>query len=367
MRLLSDVFQPLGKTARSPFREENRAALVPGQFWLGKLTDPALGIGDEVVVVVKSFSPQPYLEIQCHGGLQVIALLEELFSKMGVQVCTWKQFLRRTGHDALQVAALEALSQAATLRTAAILLDQYQGAFAAAVRSILATLQQEKRDQAAKELWELARWTHLGRHLNHTWRVVVFGAPNVGKSSLVNRLAGYQRCVVSPTPGTTRDLVTTRIAIDGWPVELIDTAGMHDQADTLEAKGIQLAQAAAANADLRLWVLDASTAPVEPNSLMEYQIVINKTDLPAAWDLSQFARAPRVSAETGAGLDDLVNKLSRWLIGDIPGPGQAVPFTPALCDAVSNAQEAFRIDDWANVQGLLSSALHYEFPAQDVK
>jgi tRNA modification GTPase len=66
----------------------------------------------------------------------------------------------------------------------------------------------------------------LGRHLTRPWRVVVAGAPNVGKSSLINALAGFTRTVVTAVPGTTRDVVATAAAIDGWPVELIDTAGL---------------------------------------------------------------------------------------------------------------------------------------------
>ena len=104
----------------------------------------------------------------------------------------------------------------------------------------------------------LARYAPLGRRLTAPWRVVVAGPPNVGKSSLVNALAGYQRSIVAPTPGTTRDVVTTRLAIDGWPVELADTAGVREATDALETQGVRLAREATAAADLCLWVLDAS-------------------------------------------------------------------------------------------------------------
>src|SRR5439155_711085 len=118
------------------------------------------------------------------------------------------------------------------------------------------------RPNRVRILKELKSRTRLGRHLTNPWRVVVAGAPNVGKSSLVNALAGYARCVVSPTPGTTRDVVSTLIAVDGWPIELLDTAGLRLPGENLEQQGIALARAAVESADLCLWVIDASASPI---------------------------------------------------------------------------------------------------------
>src|SRR5205085_10015517 len=106
--------------------------------------------------------------------------------------------------------ALEPLTRATTVRTASILLDQYHGAFTRAVEAALAE---------PAHVAEFARYAPLGRHLVAPWTVAVVGPPNVGKSSLVNALAGYQRAVVSDMPGTTRDVVRTLVALDGWPVE----------------------------------------------------------------------------------------------------------------------------------------------------
>jgi tRNA modification GTPase len=167
--------------------------------------------------------------------------------------------------------------------------------------------------------------------------VAVAGAPNVGKSSLVNALAGYQRSVVAATPGTTRDVVTTLIAVDGWPVELADTAGLRDQADSLEGQGIRKARETASAADLCLWVLDAAAEPIWLDPKATARLVVNKVDLAPAWDLDRAGDAVRVSARTGAGLAGLCAALARWLVPQSPAAGAAVPFTASIADRVQEA------------------------------
>src|SRR5262249_37691339 len=147
--------------------------------------------------------------------------------------------------------------------------------------NILACLERADHETAARLLSRLAQTQRLGRHLVGPFRAVFAGAPNVGKSSLVNALAGYTRSVVSPIPGTTRDVVTTRIALEGWPVELIDTAGLPPTPDTLEQAGMARAHAALRQADPRLWVLDASGPPLLPAADIAWSgMIVNKVDLP---------------------------------------------------------------------------------------
>src|SRR5205085_4352386 len=146
------------------------------------------------------------------------------------------------------------LERATTVRTASILLDQYHGAFDGAVADVLAAIDRGDADAARRLLEDLAAVGPVGRHLVEPWTVVVAGAPNVGKSSLVNALAGYQRSVVSEVAGTTRDVVTTTVAFDGWPVELADTAGLRRAAESLEAAGVELARRFLEGADLVVWV-----------------------------------------------------------------------------------------------------------------
>jgi tRNA modification GTPase len=194
--------------------------------------------------------------------------------------------------------------------------------------------------------------------------VTVAGAPNVGKSSLVNALAGYQRSIVAPTPGTTRDVVTVNLAVDGWPLELSDTAGLRTAGESLEVAGIQRARAAAAGADLCLWVLDASAEPVWPDAgAGAVRLVVNKVDLPPAWDLNQAEGAVRVSAQTGDGLPELCAALSGWLVPDVPPEGTAVPFTGSLCDGIDHTRQMIAAGKIETVRGLVQK-IREESPGQ---
>src|SRR5205823_981941 len=148
---------------------------------------------------------------------------------------------------------------------------------------------------------------------------------NVGKSSLINRLVGYPRCVVTPIAGTTRDLVSTPIAIDGWPVELIDTAGQRTFDDQIEQAGVALASEIGRTADLTLWLLDATRDHSDAVTPVKgYLLVRNKIDLAPAQHPND-ATIP-ISALTGQGLDELLAAISRRFVPHRPDAGAAVPF-----------------------------------------
>jgi tRNA modification GTPase len=328
---------------------------VAGRFWLGRLGSE---VADEVVIAVKRTEPMPLLEVHGHGGREVVRFLLDHLREQGVQIGGWGDFVRKTDAEALSAAAAIALAQTATLRTAGILLDQQQGALARALDAILAALDLGDSTEAGEGLARLIRYASVGQHLTRPWRVTVAGAPNVGKSSLVNALAGYQRSIVAATPGTTRDVVTTRLALEGWLIELADTAGLRVEAADLEEAGIVRAREAAAEADLCLWVLDSSASPVWPDERSPALLyVINKSDLPLCWDLEDDAGMLRVSARTGAGLPELCSAIVARLVPDPPPPGAAVPFTPHLAQKIGEAHRALAAGDAAEARRIISSVI----------
>jgi tRNA modification GTPase len=316
--IVRELFQPIRGIELSECPQ-------PGRFLLGRLGGTQ---GEEAVLAVRSAEPA-ILELHVHGGHEVIRYLLELFATHGIEPVTCQTILQRCESDPFRAKAADVLAWTTTTRTAGIALDQYQGAFAAILRQAEALIATGKRDRARDLIQEVLRYADVGRHLTNPWRVVIAGAPNVGKSSLVNELAGYQRSVVSPVPGTTRDVVSANLAIDGWPVEVMDTAGLRAGSASIERLGIEQASAAAANADLVVWLVDASREPIWPEGalqgLPQLRIVVNKIDLPPVWDLELESDSLHISAATGQGVSDLVNALGTWLVGDPPPVGVAVP------------------------------------------
>jgi tRNA modification GTPase len=328
-----ELFKPVAEGATLPERPPL------DRVWHGQFGGPT---GDVVVLTAKRWEPVPWVELHCHGGSAVVRWVAELLTQQGLTIADWPAARRQVGESSLSTLAAVELTRAPTRRTAAILLDQCHGALEHAIQDTIRLIVSGQVEAARQRLDELRRFASLGRHLTRPWRVAVAGAPNVGKSSLVNALAGYQRTVVTAVPGTTRDLVTTALAIDGWPVELIDTAGQHESADELEVQGIARARAASADADLCLWVVAASAPPDWPTvGLREVLFVINKVDRPAEWDVTARPDAVRVSALTGSGLDILCDRISQRLVPVVPSPGAALPFTPDLAADVECCANRF--------------------------
>ncbi|MBP3955088.1 50S ribosome-binding GTPase [Gemmata sp. G18] len=359
--LARQLFKPAGK----PLPE----APAVNRFWFGTLgndevvlavTAPPCGRGSSITSANEprsqgSGATTTTIEIHCHGGRRVVRWVMEQFLTRGC--------LERAAPP--QNEGFDLLQRAPTLRTASILLDQLTGAFEREVRRIIALIETAPVEAQAslRQLAELGNT--VGRHLTEPWKVVIAGPPNVGKSSLINALAGYQRSVVSEVAGTTRDVVSVRVALEGWPVELIDTAGLRD-ATGLEAEGIARAHEALRTANRLVWVTDITDASARVPDLDlptngERIVVANKCDQPAAWDVTALphfdgtVKAIPVSAKTGAGLPELITAL----IANFPSPpgGAAVPYTPHLIELVIEAATSARHAKWADAANLLRDTL----------
>ena len=359
------AWELVGRWFRRPGGQSLPALPRPEQIWFGTLGDT---VSDEVILACPRIDPEPWVEIHCHGGIRVVRCLVELFCREGCEEISGTSLL---GVDPCLTAgiadprALEPLTRASTVRTASILLDQAHGAYFHAVAGIVQALDHGDGTTAVAQIEALEARVPLGRHLLEPWSIVIAGPPNVGKSSLINALAGYQRSVVAPIPGTTRDLVRIRLAFDGWPVELTDTAGLRIAVESLEAEGIARSRAALASANLVVWLLDASVdEPISPPGELvdeRWLIVKNKVDLrPAAEPCSSESAWPehlRISAATGQGVAGLVAAIARRLVPEPPLAGAAVPFTPGLADAVEAAAEWIRLGEFRTAREILADSL----------
>jgi len=331
--------------------------------------------GEDVIVVRRD---ECRVEVHCHGGAAAVARIRDSLIDSGCQLITWEQWVsspRSSPYSSLSPtrrAAIVELARVRTQRAAAVLLDQYNGAFDRAVADVIACLDRREVDVAREHLERLLKWAPLGKHLTAPWLVVLAGPPNVGKSSLINALVGFQRAIVDPTPGTTRDVVSTQTALDGWPVELADTAGLRDTTDVLEAAGVEQARRLLGIADCVVGVFDLSVSPsggAEHDAMFapfhRFLSVGNKQDLVAGLSGSQHQAEKReltqnrieVSAVTGEGLDRLVAEIGHTLAPQAPPPGQAVPFTGWQCAVIKDAAERLGAGDMLAAQGLLNDLL----------
>ena len=320
--LVDRVFQPdragpLSKTAA-------------GRIRFGRVGDDGVGAGEEVVAsVVAGNGPASEVELHCHAGPTVVAMLVEKLVAAGAESRQPVAWIRHDARSLIAAEALVDLARASTLQAAEILLDQWHGALEREVSALREETDPASARHARDQLLDRER---IGLRLISGWRVALVGRPNVGKSRLMNALAGYTRAIVDPTPGTTRDVLTVRTALDGWPVEIADTAGIRSTNDALETEGISRARVYGAAADLSVLILDRSE-PLTSKDLDliaspgQGLIVANKGDLPAAWESDNLA-ALTISAERGDGIDDLIRTISHRLVPDPPPPGSGVPFRP---------------------------------------
>lgn len=302
--------------------------------------------GEEVVVRRRAGDA---IELHCHGGLASVTMIEEALAAAGCQLQSWRDWITTNQHDPISAEALIALADAPTERTAAILLDQYHGALRRALDEIRQSIDRGDTGAVRDQIDILLGRATLGKHLIRPWSVVLGGPVNAGKSSLINALAGYGRSIVHHTPGTTRDAVTATTAIDGWPIELCDTAGLRAGGDAVERAGIERAQERLAQADLAILVFDRSLAwSAEDQALAERWpaelLVYNKCDLPAAADNRPAGLS--TSALRRDGIADLLEAIVRRLVHSPPPPGAAVPFTSGQVEMI------YRLADEAGKLGV---------------
>jgi tRNA modification GTPase len=312
---------------------------------LGEIVDENGRVIDEVVMSIHrapaSYTGEDLVEISCHGGTLVTAKVLEACLHAGARSARPGEFTERAflngKMDLTQAEAVIDLIRARTdlaLRSAT---EQLEGRLGEKIRlvrqaivDLLAQVEasidfpeegiepdegqklQTRLDSIRKEIQALLATAGTGRILREGVRVVIYGATNAGKSSLLNRLLGYERVIVSDTHGTTRDTIEETVNLRGIPIRLLDTAGFRTSTSDVEREGIARTERSLSQADLRLHIID-SNAPrqahfKEADANGNELVVLNKSDLPEHADWRNL-NALRISCATEEGLDELENEI----------------------------------------------------------
>ena len=315
---------------------------------------------DEVLITIMrkphSYTGEDTIEINCHGGPMILqAILSEVI-KAGARHAEPGEFTRRAFlNNRLDLSQAEAVSDMIAARTDRGLdlaishlkgnLSKKVRAFRSSIIDILALLETSidfpeedieipltsnlagKIQLIIDELRELLSTYHEGKVYRDGISAVIAGKPNVGKSSLLNRLLGEKRVIVTPIPGTTRDFIEEVVNIKGIPVKLTDTAGIRDAENIIEKEGVELVWKKLSSADVVIIVLDGSEKLtgedleiIKKNESRNCALVINKSDLPhilTDQELDSFLPEIKplwISAKYGEGLSALKNHIHSLII-----------------------------------------------------
>mgnify|MGYP000727035200 FL=1 len=337
-------------------------ALLPRQANLLTLRDAQGESIDQLIAIYfaapASFTGEDVLELQCHGGPQLLELVMKRCLELGkdqdLVIAEPGEFsLRAYLNNKIDLAQAEAIADLIDAQSEAAVRGaarSLQGAFSNDINSLIEEITQlrilvestldfpeeeieflenaqarERLSTVMKKLHSLREGAKQGKILRDGIQLVLAGAPNVGKSSLLNRLAGEEVAIVTPIAGTTRDRVKESITVNGVPMHIIDTAGLRETGDVVEAKGIERSWEAIQAADLVIFLQDSSSTDKSNNaesSDLRAQIlqaippkcpvleVRNKSDLlsesPLSQDRNQYLL---ISAKTGDGIEALKQKI----------------------------------------------------------
>lgn len=326
----------------------------------GRIRDPRSGaVLDEVLLTVmrkpRSYTGETVVEVQCHGGVFLVREILRLILSQGARHAEPGEFTKRAflnGRiDLAQAEAVLDLIQARTQEGVSLAVKQAQGGISdwvdAMRNSLLDCIVQVEaaidfpeeeiellqRDQLTQkiskfgdEIRQIISTYEWGRLYREGARVCICGRPNVGKSSLLNTLVGEERVIVTPVPGTTRDVVEESLNLGGLSVVLWDTAGLRETEDQVERIGVDLSKRYIEKADLVMLVLDGSKElTADDESLLrkidkKMMVVLNKDDLPRnlnrkALEAFHTDGIYSVSAKLGSGIEALKNGLRDMLLG----------------------------------------------------
>ncbi|WGI22055.1 tRNA uridine-5-carboxymethylaminomethyl(34) synthesis GTPase MnmE [Amylibacter sp. IMCC11727] len=281
-----------------------------------------------------SFTGEPVVEFQCHGSPAVVASVSNALSAAGARLADPGEFTRRAlENERLDLSQVEGLSDLIEAETEAqrkqafalmdggltAKVDRWRSDLIRAAALIEATIDFADEDVpvdvtpevsaliagVSNDLAAEIKGSFVAERVREGFEVAIIGPPNIGKSTLLNALAGRQAAITSEIAGTTRDVIEVRMDLEGIPVTVLDTAGLRITDDTIEALGVELARKRAEGADLRIFLtLDGKTDG--------FGVEIQKDDLVL---LGKADDGGGVSGKTGAGLDEMIAHITR-VFGD---------------------------------------------------
>lgn len=395
--------------------------MAPRSVHRARFEDPAGRTLDDGLITVyrapHSYTGEDLVELSCHGGLLVTRRVLDALLAAGARPAEPGEFTRRAFlHGKLDLTQAEAVMdviRAGTdlaLRAAEEQLAGRLGQRVEALRKDLLGLVAHveafidfpeegidpdtgaallaRADGILAGLDALLATADQGRILREGVRTVIYGEPNVGKSSLLNALVGHERAIVSEIPGTTRDTIEEFLNVRGLPLRLVDTAGLREEtADAVEREGVARTRATLARADLALHVVDASQVKAEggrwksegpENAAAAEVLVLNKTDLGVHPSWRQMVNAQSspssalrpppsalvtVSCRTGEGLSDLADAIFQKVTGGAVVWNDAAPAVNARhANCLRRAREAL-----AAGRALLAAGESPEFAAVDLR
>jgi tRNA modification GTPase len=357
VRLSGPEAEPIARRLFRPRRPRPR--WQSHRLYLGHVLDAQGRVLDEVLLTLmrapQSYTREDVVEIHCHSGYAVLRAILGAALALGARPARPGEFtLRAFLAGRLDLSQAEAVLEVIQARTEASLrvaaahlaggLGRRLGGLRAVLVAILARLEAaldfpeeaaelspedigEELDAPLRHLEELLGTYRQGRLLREGLDVVLAGRPNVGKSSLLNRLLDADRAIVTDIPGTTRDVIEESITLEGVALRLSDTAGLREARDKVEELGVARSQERLARADLVLYLVDRSDplAPEDVRVLEELAgrpalVVVNKSDLPQRLDMEELRRASphalvEISALTGEGIDELKQALVDSALG----------------------------------------------------
>lgn len=372
-------------------------------------TGPGNKIIDEALLTVmrspKSYTGEDVVEISTHGGQAVLQEVLRLVTEAGARPAEPGEFTKRAflngRMDLLQAEAVLDLIQAKTAQALRWASSQLEGAFSHKIQGLKKmllellshleaqvdfpddfpdtdTMKEIERKLSIVQtgIQALLDGARFGLLAKRGFKVAIWGRPNVGKSSLFNQLTGSSRVIVTPHPGTTRDVVEEEIAVGGFPVRLQDTAGMQETENPIEKEGVERSRKSMNSADLVIFVLDSSRdlSPQDRNLYEECRektmiLALNKSDLPpkiGQKDLLKWSVSSPVvtcSCLEEQGVEALRTKIFHFIHrGSVDIPDETVVSTVRQKNLLSEAG-----NDLSRAQGACSKCLSSEFIASDVK